>query len=52
MQGHKRIILFILWEVKTGTSRNKTMADKFMNIPHDDTQNYPYLVVETFGHST
>ena len=32
------------------------MADKFMYIPNDDTQNYPFctlpLVVETFGHST
>ena len=32
------------------------MADKFMQIPYDDTQNYPFsrlqLVVETFVHST
>ena len=34
---------------------SKTMADKFMYIPNDDTQNYPFyrlkLVVETFEHS-
>ena len=32
------------------------MADKFMYIPNDDTQTYPFyilqLVVETFEHST
>ena len=32
------------------------MADKFIYIPNDDTQNYPFcrlnLVVKTFGHST
>ena len=32
------------------------MADKLMDIPNDDTQNYPIcrlqLVVETFEHST
>ena len=32
------------------------MADKFMYIPNDETQNYPFcrlqLVVKTFGHST
>ena len=36
--------------------RDKTMADKLMYIPMDDTQNYPFfkliLVVETFQHST
>ena len=32
------------------------MANKFMNLPNDDAQNYPFFrlqsVVETFGHST
>ena len=32
---------------------NKTMDDKFMHIPNDDPQNYPFckleLVVETFN---
>ena len=35
---------------------DKTMADKLMYIPNDDTRNFPFcrlkLVVETFGHST
>ena len=39
-----------------GISRDKTMTDKLMYIPNDDTQNYPFcrlkLVVETFEHST
>ena len=34
----------------------RTMADKLMNIPNDDTQNYPFCrlqsFVESFGHST
>ena len=34
--------------------RDKTMADKVMYIPNDDTQNYPFcrsqLVVESFEH--
>ena len=34
------------------SDRDKLMADKSMNIPNDDTQNYPFyrlqLVVETF----
>ena len=37
-------------------SLDKTMADKLMFIPNNDTQNYPFcsakLVVETFEHST
>ena len=37
-------------------TRDKTMTDKFMFIPNDDTLNYPFfrlkLVVETFGHLT
>ena len=46
------------WESgrEAGILRDKTMADKFMYIPNDDTQNYPFrrlqLVVETFRHST
>ena len=32
------------------------MADKFMHIPNDDTQNSPFcrlqLIVEKFGHTT
>ena len=36
--------------------RDKTMADKLMYKPNDDTQNYLFcrlqLVVETFGHLT
>ena len=39
-----------------GTLGDKIVADKLMNIPNVDTQNYPScrfkLVVETFGHST
>ena len=35
---------------------DKTMADKKMYIPNNDTQIYPFcrlqLVVETFGYST
>ena len=38
------------------TFRNKTMADKMMYIPNDDTQNYSFFrlkfMVVTFGHST
>ena len=37
-------------------SKDKTMADKLMYIPNDDTQNYPFcrlkFVVEMFQHST
>ena len=40
----------------TGIQREKTITDKLMYIPNDDTQNYPFcklqLVVETFGHLT
>ncbi len=36
--------------------RDKTMAEKFMQIPNNDTQNYSFyrsqLVIETFEHST
>ena len=36
--------------------KDKTMAEKLMYIPNDDTQNYPFyklqFVVKTFGHST
>ena len=35
---------------------DKTMANILINIPNDDTQNYPFcrlqLVVKTFEHST
>ena len=35
---------------------DKTMTDKLMYIPNDNTQNYLFcrlqLVVETFGHAT
>ena len=41
--------------VHAGILREKTIADRFLYILHDDTQNYPFcrlqLVVETFGHS-
>ena len=37
-------------------SKGKTMDDKSINIPHDDTHNYPFcrlkFVVETFEHLT
>ena len=40
----------------SGIKRNKTVADKLMYIPNDDTQNYYFyrseLVVEPFKHST
>ena len=36
--------------------RDKTIADKLMYIPNDDTLNYPFyrlkLVVDTFEHTT
>ena len=36
--------------------KDKTMADKLMSMPNDDTKNYLFcrllFVVETFGHST
>ena len=36
-------------------SRDKTMDDKLMYTPNDDSQNYPFcklqFVVEMFGHS-
>ena len=39
-----------------GTYRDKTMADKLIYIPNNNTQNYPFcrlkLVFETFKHST
>ena len=38
------------------SKRDKTIADKFMYIPNDKIQNYPFcrlqLVVVTFRHST
>ena len=41
---------------KLGIYRDKTMADKMMYIPNDDTQNNPFcilkLFVETVVHST
>ena len=41
---------------KSVIKRDKTLADKFMNISNDDTKNYPFcrlfLVAETFEHST
>ncbi len=40
----------------SGILRDKTMADKLIYIPNDDTKKYPFcrfkLVVETFEHST
>ncbi len=41
--------------VKTGISRDKTMTDKLMYIPNDDTQNYLFcrlqlVIVGTFRH--
>ena len=43
-------------QLKAGILRDKTMADKFMYIPNDDTPNYPFcrleLVAETFRQST
>ena len=45
----KKILIF---HHKAGTQRDKTLADKSMYIPNDDTQNYPFctlkLVVETY----
>ena len=42
--------------VFSGIYSDKTLADKLMYIPNDDTQNNPFcrlqLVVEMFGHST
>ena len=42
--------------LSAGIKWDKTMADKLMHTPNDDTQNYPFsrlqLEVETFGHST
>ena len=42
--------------IYVGIITDKTMADKLMYIPSDDTQNYPFcrlqLVVETFGNLT
>ena len=42
---------------KIGIKKDKTMADKLMHIPDDDTQIYSFntitirlVVVETFGH--
>ena len=47
------------WYIMTldsGIWRDKTIADKLMYIPNDDTQNYficrLWLVFLTFGHST
>ena len=41
--------------MKPGILMDKTIADKLMYMPNDDTQIYPFwrlqLVVETFGHS-
>ena len=42
--------------LSSGIKWDKTMANKLMYTPNDDTQNYPFsrlqLEVETFGHST
>ena len=42
--------------VNSGIYRDNTMADKFMYIPNDNAQNYPFcrlkLVVEKFEHLT
>ena len=44
------------WHSKAFYTRDTTMADKFMYIPNDYTQNYPFcrlkLVAEMFKHST
>ena len=49
-------LLINYMEITLITFRDKTMADKFMHIQNDATQNYPFyrlkLVVETFEHST
>ena len=54
MRYGKLIASWIDGYIKTGNYRDKMMVDKFMYIPNDDTQNYPFsgLVVETFEHST
>ena len=40
----------------SGILRDKTMSNKLIYIPNDNTQNYPFcrlqLVVESFKHST
>jgi hypothetical protein len=42
--------------IVTGIIMDKKLADKFMYIPNDNTQNYTFcrlnLVVETLKHST
>ena len=44
------------WHLRFFVLRDKTMADKLMYIPNDDTNNYPFcrlkLVVETFEYTT
>ena len=44
------------YQPKSGILRDKTVAEKLMYIPNDDTQNYLFcrlqIVVETLGHST
>ena len=44
------------WMPKLLRKWNRSMGDKLMYIPNDDTQNYPFcrlqLVVEMYGHST
>ena len=48
--------ILVLFTIKTGILRDKTIADKLMYIPSNDTQNYPFcrlqLVVETFNEPT
>ena len=42
--------------LNTQHNRDKTMGDKFMYITNDETQNYPFcilqLVLEMFGYQT
>ena len=53
MQGRLMFLYHLIFHIFIG---DKTMADKLMYIPNNDTQNYFFsrlqLVVETFGHLT
>ena len=44
------------FQLSSGIKRDKTIADKLMYIPNDDTLNYPFCrlqsVVKMCGHST
>ena len=55
MNGNSKIYWFSYNQsMDAGILRNKTMADKLIFIPNDDTQNYPFsrlqIVVEPFEH--